>query len=86
MLEGIISVIGPEQMVCVAGLTVEGANGSATVAVAVKGVPGQPFTDGVIVKVTVTGAFVLLMQNPLIVPEPLPPIPETAAVLSRVQV
>lgn len=86
VLEGMISVIGPEQMVCVTGPTVEAAKGSATVAVAVKGVPGQPFTVGVMVKVTVTGALVLLMQNPLIVPEPLPPRPETVAVLSRVQV
>ena len=86
VLEGMISVIGPEQIVCVAGLTVEGGIASPTVTVAVKGVPGQPLLDGVIVKVTVTGALVLLMKIPLIFPVPLPPIPDTSVVLSRVQV
>ena len=86
VLEGMISVIGPEQIVCVAGLTVDGGMASPTVTVAVKGVPGQPLLDGVIVKVTVTGALVLLMKIPLIFPVPLPPIPDTSVVLSRVQV
>ena len=34
------------------------------------GVPGQPLAVGVIVKVTVTGAFVVLVSIPLIVPVP----------------
>ncbi len=37
------------------------------------------------VKVTVTGANVVLVSVPLILPAPLAPIPVTAAVLSLVQ-
>ncbi len=40
---------------------------------------------GVIVKVTVTGALVVLVNVPLILPAPLAPIPVTATVLSLVQ-
>ena len=56
-----------------------------TVAVAVIGVPLQPFALGVIVKVTVTGAAVKLVRKPEISPLPLPAIPITVAVLSLVQ-
>ena len=41
---------------------------------------------GVIVKVTVTGAVVVLVSIPLISPLPLAAIPVTETVLSRVQV
>ena len=47
--------------------------------VAVIAVPGQPSADGVMVKVTVIGAVVLLVRVPVIFPVPLvvivPPIP-----------
>ena len=57
----------------------------STVTVAVIGVPGHPFAVGVIVKVTVTGDAVVLVNVPLISPEPLAAIPVTIPVLSRVQ-
>ncbi|MNQ59301.1 hypothetical protein D3C85_735340 [compost metagenome] len=53
--------------------------------VAVIGVPGQLLTVGVIVKVTVTGAFVVLVKLPLMFPLPLAAIPVTVAVLFLVQ-
>ena len=53
--------------------------------VAVIDVPGQPLAVGVMVKVTVTGALVVLVKVPLILPEPLAAIPVTAKVLSLVQ-
>ena len=52
---------------------------------AVIALPVQPFAEGVIVKVTVTGAFVVLVSAPLTFPEPLAAIPVAAAVLSLVQ-
>lgn len=57
-----------------------------TVTVAVVDGPVQPLADGVIVKVTVTGAVVVLVNVPVILPEPFAAIPVTVAVLSRVQV
>ena len=56
-----------------------------TSTVAVIGAPGQPFAVGVIVNVTVTGALVVLVSEPLISPEPLAAIPVTVAVLFLVQ-
>lgn len=53
--------------------------------VAVMGTPVQPFTVGVMVKVTVTGAFVVLVKAPLILPVPLEAMPVTALVLSLLQ-
>ena len=55
-----------------------------TVTVAVIGVPAQPLAVGVIVKVTVTGTLVVLVNVPLILPDPLAAIPVTVPVLSRV--
>ena len=49
------------------------------------GVPGHPFAVGVIVNVTVTGAVVVFVSAPLILPLPLAAIPVTATVLSLVQ-
>ena len=58
-----------------------------TVTVAVIGAPTHPLADGVIVKVTVTGAFVVLVKDPIMeLPLPLAAIPVTVAVLLRVQV
>ena len=53
--------------------------------VAVIGVPEQLLAVGVIVNVTVTGAFVVLVKVPEIFPLPLPAMPVTPAVLSLVQ-
>ncbi len=39
--------------------------------------PVQEFAEGVIVKVTVIGALVVLVSDPLIFPEPLLAIPVT---------
>ena len=55
-----------------------------TVAVVV--VPIQPFAEGVIVKVTVIGANVVLVKVPEMLPDPLAAIPVTVAVLLRVHV
>ena len=53
--------------------------------VAVIGAPGQPLAVGVIVNVTVTGAAVVLVNEPLMLPLPLAAIPVTVTVLSLVQ-
>lgn len=65
------------------GQTIAGAGFTTTVAVAVL---LHPSTNEVMVKVTVTGALVVLVSVPLIFPLPLPPIPVTDATLSRVHV
>ena len=85
-----IVVIGvPEQEVCADGVAVAFGVG-LTKTVAVIGVPKQVTPalvyDGVMVNVTVNGAFVILVNDPLIgVPEPLAAIPVTVATLSLVQ-
>ena len=48
---------------------------------AVIAVPVQPFAVGVIVNVTVTGAFVVFVKVPEILPLPLAVMPVTVAVL-----
>ena len=53
-----------------------------TITVAVIGVPVHPLAVGVIVKVTVTGAVVVLVSPPLILPVPLVAMPVTATLLS----
>jgi hypothetical protein len=74
----------PEQIVCAAGVaTAFGVGFTSTVAVI--GVPVHPLADGVIVKVTVTGALVVLVSVPVMLPVPLAAMPVTAVVLSRVQ-
>ena len=55
-----------------------------TVTFAVIAVPVQPLAMGVMVNVTVTGAFVVLFKVPLIFPVPVAVIPVTA-VLSLIQ-
>ena len=73
----------PEQIVCDDGVaTAFGVGLTRTVAVVVG--PGHPLAVGVIVNVTVTGATVVLVNDPLISPEPLAAIPVTAT-LSLVQ-
>ena len=56
-----------------------------TITVAVTGVPVQPLAVGVMVKVTVTGAVVVLVSAPMISPPPVAGIPVTATLLSLVQ-
>ena len=81
----VIEVIGfAEQIVCDAGVaTALGVGFTSTVAVIDE--PIHPFAVGVIVKVTVTGAVVVLVNVPLILPAPLPAMPVTKATLSLVQ-
>ena len=74
----------PEHIVCVAGVATAFGVGF-TNTVAVMAVPGHPFAVGVIVKLTVTGALVVLVKLPLMFPLPLDGRPVTAAELSRVQ-
>lgn len=79
-----VVIAEPEHTVCVAGMAVAFGVGF-TSTVAVMGAPGQPLAVGVIVKVTVMGAFVVLVRVPLISPAPLEAIPVTLTVLSLVQ-
>jgi hypothetical protein len=77
-------MVAPEQMVCDAGaLTTSGIGFTSTVAVA--DVPVHPFAVGIRVNVTVTGAAVVLVNVPVILPDPLAAIPVTVAVLFLVQ-
>ena len=80
-----IVVIGmAEQTVWEAGVaTAFGVGFTSTVANI--GAPGHPFADGVMVKVTITGAKVVLVSVPLISPLPLAAMPVTVALLSLVQ-
>ena len=74
----------PEHTVCDDGVaTASGIGFTSTVAVT--GVPKQPLAVGVMVNVTVIGALVVLVNEPLISPEPLAAIPVTETVLSLVQ-
>ena len=71
-------------MPCDAGVAVAfGVGLTRTVAVVVG--PAHPFADGVIVKVTVTGALVVLVSIPEMLPDPLTAMPVTVAVLFLVQ-
>jgi len=80
----IVVIVAPEQMVCDAGAaTAFGVGFTNTVAV-IDG-PGHPLAVGVMVKVTVTGALVVFVKAPLILPLPLAAIPVTVTVLSLVQ-
>ena len=82
-----IVVIGnPVQLACEAGVATALGTGFTTT-VAVKVDPrGQPAAfSGLMVKLTVTGAFVVLVRVPLIFPVPLAARPVTPAVLSLVQ-
>ncbi len=80
---GVIDV--PEQIVWLDGVAIEFAVGFTTTAAAI-GAPGQPLAVGVIVNVTVTGAVVVLVRVPEILPVPLAAIPVAVAVLSLVHV
>ena len=73
-----------EQMVCVAGVATAFGVG-LTRTVAVIAAPGQLFAVGMIVKVTVTGALVVFVKEPEMLPEPEAAMPVTATALSLVQ-
>jgi hypothetical protein len=73
-----------EQIVCEAGVATAFGVG-LTNTVAVIAAPGQPFAVGVIVKVTVIGALVVLVSEPDMLTEPEAAIPVTATALSLVQ-
>ena len=84
LLSRIELIVEPEQIVCSAGVaSISGVGLTSTVAVI--GVPGHPLAIGIIVNVTVTGADVVFVSAPLIVPDPLAAIPVTGPVLSLVQ-
>ena len=74
----------PEQTVCDEGVATAFGVG-LIITVAVIGVPKQPLAVGVIVNGTVTAELVVLVNTPLIVPEPLAKIPVTDPVLFLVQ-
>ena len=66
-------------------VTAPPTDAASTKTVAAIGVPEQPFVVGVIVKVTVIAAFVVLVKPPTMFPLPLAAIPVTVPVLSLVQ-
>jgi hypothetical protein len=80
----IVVIVEPEQIVCEAGVATAFGVGF-TNTVAVTGAPGQPLAVGMIVKVTVCGILVVLVNEPLILPLPLAAIPVTLTVLFLVQ-
>src|SRR5512141_149147 len=80
----IVVIVDAEQIVWEAGVAIASGVGF-TSTVAVIDAPGQPLAVGVMVKVTVMGALVVLVKAPLISPLPLAAIPVTEAVLSLVQ-
>ena len=77
-------IVAPEQMVCDDGVATALGDGFTNTVAVVEG-PGQPFAVGVIVKVTVTGALVVLVKVLLILPATIAAIPVTATVLSLTQ-
>ena len=79
-----IVVIGPEQIVCVDGVATASGIGFTVTGTVTTG-PLHPLAVGVIEKVTTTGALVVLVSVPLILPVPLAGIPVTVAVLFLVQ-
>ena len=85
-LSTIVVIGAPEHTVWLDGVaTAFGIGFTTTVAVVVG--PAQPLAVGVMVKVTVTGALVVLVRLPEIGdPAPLAGIPVTVATLSLVQV
>ena len=77
-------MLAPEQIVWLFGVdTASGVGFTSTVAVI--GAPVQPLALGVMVKVTSTGAKVVLVNVPLISPTPLEAIPVMVVIASRVQ-
>ena len=77
-------IVPPEQIVCDDGVATAAPNAGFTNTVAVLTGPAHPLT-GVIVNVTVTGDAVVLVNEPLILPEPPADIPVTETALFLVQ-
>ena len=77
-------MVAPEQIVCEDGVATAFGVGF-TITVAVMDAPGQPLAVGVMMNVTVTGAVVVFVKAPMMLPDPLAAIPVTEAVLSLVQ-
>ena len=77
-------IVAPEQIVCDDGVATA-VDFGFTSTVAVIGVPEQLIVVGVIVNVTVTGAVVVFVNVPLILPDPVAAIPVTEVVLFLVQ-
>ena len=84
LLSTIVLIVAPEHIVCDDGVAIALGDGLTTTVAVIEG-PGQPFAVGVIVKVTVTGAAVVFVNVPLILPAPFAAIPVTATVLSLTQ-
>lgn len=80
----IVEIDVPEQMVWDVGLA-DAFGVGFTITVTVIAAPLQPFANGVIVNVTVTGALVVFVNVPDILPFPFVAIPVTETLLSRVQ-
>ena len=80
----IVAIVVAEQIVCTDGVAAAFGVGF-TRTVAMTGKPTQPLAVGAMVKVTVTGALVVLVNVPLILPDPLAAIPVTVAELFLVQ-
>ena len=83
-LRTMVVIAAAEQMVWLAGVATAFGIGFTTTVAVIEG-PGQPLAVGVIVNVTVTGALVVFVNAPLILPLPLAAIPVTATVLFLVQ-
>src|SRR5678809_630974 len=77
-------MVAPEHIVWDKGVA-DAVGPEFTSTVAVIGAPIQPLAVGVIMKVTVTGAVVVFINAPLMLPDPLAAIPVTAVVLFLVQ-
>ena len=81
-----VVMAAPEHIVCEEGVDMAFGVG-LTVTVAVIEAPAHPAaSNGVMMNVTTTGAPVVLVKVPVILPVPLAAIPVTETVLSRVQV
>ena len=84
--DNIIFVTGPEHIVWLEGVAAAFGIGF-TITSAVIDAPGQPAPEvGVILNVTVTGAVVVLVKEPLILPLPLAEMPVIVPVLFLVHV
>ena len=84
LLNPIVVIVAPEQIVCDNGVA-DAAGPGFTSTVAVTGAPVQPLTEGVIVNVTVMAPVVVFVNAPMILPDPLAAIPVTVVVLFLVQ-
>ena len=84
LAKAMVLMAAPEQIVWDKGVA-DAAGPEFTSTVAVTGAPIQPLTVGLMVKLTVTGAVVVFVKAPLMLPDPLAAIPVTAVVLLLVQ-